>query len=197
MEIEVLPVNTEALAEYSTIPSRVEVRSRLSVDLLNNGLGGIVLHEEEVVLPYVKDYDSLALAIEGEGLTRWLRKFDTNNWALFLAREDGVLVGGATAAFRTPQVHMLGSRDDIAVLWDIRVRPEHHRSGIGSSLFAEAAKWSKERNCKYLKVETQDVNVPACLFYVRQGCRLGEINRFAYTDPRVASEVMLVWYLEL
>ena len=92
---------------------------------------------------------------------------------------------------------MLSGRDDLAVLWDIRVHPDHRRSGIGTALFAEAAKWSRERNCKYLKVETQNVNVPACRFYTQQGCRLGEINRFAYNVPQVAHDVMLVWYLTL
>jgi hypothetical protein len=35
------------------------------------------------------------------------------------------------------------------------------------------------------------------VFYVRQGCLLGEINRFAYSDPHVAHETMLIWYLDL
>ena len=116
---------------------------------------------------------------------------------LFLAREDDVPIGGATIAFRTPQVHMLGGRDDLAVLWDIRVHPDYRRSGVGTALFAEAAKWSRERDCKHLKIETQNINVPACRFYTQQGCCLGEINRFAYNVPQVAHEVMLVWYLDL
>jgi ribosomal protein S18 acetylase RimI-like enzyme len=92
---------------------------------------------------------------------------------------------------------MLRGREDISVLWDIRVHPGHRRSGIGTALFIEAVKWSKERNCKYLEVETQNVNVPACRFYVRQGCWLGDIVRFAYSEPQVAHEVMFIWYLDL
>ena len=61
MKIVSLPVNTESLTEYSTIPALFEVQSRLSAELSNDGLGGIILHEEEVVPPYVKDYDALAL----------------------------------------------------------------------------------------------------------------------------------------
>jgi ribosomal protein S18 acetylase RimI-like enzyme len=85
----------------------------------------------------------------------------------------------------------------LLVLWDIRVHPDHRRSGIGTALFTEAVKWSRKRKCRYLKVETQNINVPACRFYIRQGCQLGEINRFAYTEPNVAHEIMIVWYLEL
>ena len=193
MEIVTLPVNTESLTAYSAVPISFEVKSKLTIDLLNDGLGGIVLHEEAVNPPYIKDYDE----IKGEGPIRWLKRFDTSNWVVFLAREGSIPVGGATVAFHTPELHMLRDREDIAVLWDIRVRPDHRRSGIGTALFGEAAKWSRERNCKYLKVETQNVNVPACRFYVRQGCLLGEIDRFAYSEPRVAHEAMLVWYLNL
>lgn len=193
MEIVTLPVNAERLTEYSTVPISFEVKSRLSVDLLNDGLAGIVFNEEDVVPSYTKDYDET----EDGAPIRWLERFNTSNWVLFLAREGRIPVGGATAAFRTPEVQMLRAREDISVLWDIRVRPGHRRSGIGTALFAAVVKWSKERDCKYLRVETQDINVPACRFYVRQGCLLGEVNRFAYSEPHVAHEVMLIWYLDL
>ena len=76
--------------------------------------------------------------------------------------------------------------------------PDYRRSGIGTKLFTEAAKWSKGKDCRQLKIETQNVNVPACKFYARQGCHLGEINRYAYVDdPSVAPETMLIWYLDL
>ena len=193
MEIEELPVNEESLAVYSTIPSRFEVRSRLVPQVVDRGLGGMVLREEMVDPPYVKDYD----ALDEEGLTRWLRNFDTANWRLFLAREGATPVGGATVAFRTAGLHILGGREDIAVLWDIRVCPEHWRRGVGTALLAGTARWAGERDCTHLKIETQNTNVAACHFYAARGCRLGEVNRFAYSDPRVSHETMLVWYLEL
>jgi GNAT superfamily N-acetyltransferase len=195
MQITTMPVSAELLTTYSMIPISFEVKSKLIVELVDDGLGGIALHEEEVIPTYVKDYDE----IKGEGPVRWLERFNTSDWALFVAREKRIPVGGATVAFRTPGVHMLslGGREDVAVLWDMRVHPGHRNLGIGSALFSEVAKWAKERNCKYLQVETQNVNVPACRFYVRQGCQLGEINRLAYSAPEVAHEVMLIWYLDL
>jgi hypothetical protein len=49
-----------------------------------------------------------------------------------------------------------------------------------------------------MKIETQNINVPACRFYQRMGAQLGEIHRFGYAEvPSVAHEVMLNWYLEL
>ncbi len=193
MEILTLPVNTESLEAYSTVPISFQVKSRLSVDLLGAGLGGVALREVQVIPPYVRDYDET----KGAGPMRWLQRFNTSNWVLFLACEGGVPVGGATVAFHTPEVRMLRGREDVSVLWDIRVRPADRRSGVGTAVFVEAAKWSRHRNCKHMKVETQNVNVPACRFYARQGCSLGEIDRFAYSEPHLAHEVMLVWYLDL
>lgn len=49
-----------------------------------------------------------------------------------------------------------------------------------------------------MKVETQNVNVPACRFYQRMGCQLGEIRLYSYAAvPAVAHEVMLNWYYNL
>ena len=193
MEIVTLAVNTESLREYSTIPISFQVRSTLAVVLLSEGLGGIRLDQEAVVPAYVKDYDEA----KGEGPMRWLERFDTSSWVLFIALKEGARLGGATVAYRTPAVRMLRGRDDIAILWDIRVHPDHRRRGLGTTLFSEAVAWCEQRNCQYLEVETQNVNVPACRFYIRQGCRLGELDNFAYPEPELAHEVRLVWHLDL
>jgi hypothetical protein len=62
---------------------------------------------------------------------------------------------------------------------------------VGGRLFAAAEGWSLGRRCRWLEVETQNVNVPACRFYARQGCVLAAIDRFAYPD--LPEEVQLVW----
>ena len=104
-------------------------------------------------------------------------------------------VGGAVVAWRTPDVHMLEGRDELAVLWDVRVRPERRREGVGSALFQTAVDWAKAKKCRWLKVETQNINVPACRLYARQGCELRAIHRDAY--PELPDEVQLLWYKDL
>jgi GNAT superfamily N-acetyltransferase len=93
---------------------------------------------------------------------------------------------------------MLEGRGDLAVLWDIRVRPERRGQGIGPALLRGAADWARQRGCTQLKIETQNVNAPACRFYASQGCELGVIHRHAYAgQPHVAHETMLIWCLRL
>ena len=98
-------------------------------------------------------------------------------------------------AWNTPGVDMLEGRRDLAVLWDIRVHRDHRCRGVGTQLFKRAAAWARERGCCFLKIETQNVNVPACRFYAAQGCELGAINRHAYAE--CPDEVELVWYVDL
>jgi len=165
------------------------------IKVINKGLGGFSLIEEKVA-PYMKDYDSKE---EGEPRPiRWTKRFDVSKWGFFLALDGVRPVGGATVAIDTPGVNMLEGRKDLAVLWDIRVCPDERGRGIGSKLFKYAADWARQKGCRQLKVETQNINVPACRFYAKQGCELGAIHQYGYAGcPNVAHEAMLLWYLEL
>jgi GNAT superfamily N-acetyltransferase len=183
--------NIPALAEYSTIPISFEVRTVYDVLEKSRGLGGFELVERDLDTPWVKDYD----AVKGEGPERWAKKWDISRWGILSAFIDGRRAGGCAVAFDTDGINMLEGRKDMAVLWDLRVHPELRSRGIGSALFNAAIAWAAERGCSLLKVETQNINVPACKFYAKQECVLGAINRFGYRDH--PEEVELVWYKEI
>jgi hypothetical protein len=55
--------------------------------------------------------------------------------------------------------------------------------------------WAVRRECRELLIETQNVNVPACRFYARQGCRLATVKHCVYAD--LPEEVQLLWSLDL
>ncbi|MBO0886525.1 MAG: GNAT family N-acetyltransferase [Acidimicrobiales bacterium] len=187
MELRIQEDSLDRLDEHARIPIAFMVQRILAVSTPDSGLGGVVLTEAAVETPWVKDYD----AIKGEGPTRWPKRFDTSSWGLIAAHEGVDRVGGAVIAFDSPEVHMLGGRSDTAALWDLRVRPDARRSGIGSALFLAVESWCRQRGCHILTVETQNINLPACRFYVRMGCSLGSINRHAYPD--FPDETQLVW----
>lgn len=87
---------------------------------------------------------------------------------------------------------MLENREDLAVLWDLRIAPRARRRGLGAKLFGAASDWATTRGCRWLAIETQNINVPACRFYASQGYVLGSIHRFAYPD--LPDEIQLIWY---
>lgn len=191
IEVRQEALTLDALGEHARISIAFVVDRILEVTLANGGLGGMSLTETPVAHPYVKDYD----AAEGEGPTRWAQRFDISNWGLISACRDGARVGGAVIAFRAPDVRMLGGRDDVAVLWDIRVAPGQRGAGVGSALFQAAEGWAGARGAGWLKIETQNVNTAACRFYQKVGCTLGAIDRFAY--PELPGEARLLWWKAL
>lgn len=80
------------------------------------------------------------------------------------------------------------------MLWDLRVTPAWRRAGLGKGLFRAAEAWARNRGCVELKVETQDINVPACHLYHHLGCELTAIHRTAYPG---LDEVQMIWRRQL
>jgi GNAT superfamily N-acetyltransferase len=188
-----MPVNIHqetlaALSEYASIPSRYEVSQILAPTAAESKMGGIALALRDVTTPYLKDYD----ADSGCGPLQWRERFDLTGWGIWIAREERRCVGGAAVALKDSQ---LKPRSDVAVLWDLRIAPEARRRGIATALFDSAEAWAKSKGALWLEIETQNVNVPACRFYVSRGCTLGAVHRFAY--PSLPHEIRLLWYKAL
>ncbi|HEY8560757.1 MAG TPA: GNAT family N-acetyltransferase [Pyrinomonadaceae bacterium] len=189
MQILIVEETPKVLPDYGKVPMAFRVETVFRVDLIENGLGGFALTEEPVSKPFVKDYDDY------EKPSEWAERFDLSNWGILSAFDGGKRVGGAVIAWNTPAVFMLEGEVTLACLWDLRVAPEHRGRGVGKLLFEKAVDWAKSRNCRLLKIETQNVNVPACRFYERRGCRLGGFNLHAY--PEEMKEIALFWYRKL
>ncbi|MYB75962.1 MAG: GNAT family N-acetyltransferase [Chloroflexi bacterium] len=190
MAFRIVEQSVDTLRNYGEVPIAFTVASQYRIAAIDGGKGGWRLTEERVERPYTKDYDA-----GGERPSRWAQKWDLANWVILAAIGDGMRLGGAVVAWNTPGVNMLEGHDDLAVLWDLRVHPAHRRKGIGAQLFRHAAAWARSRGCRQLKVETQNINVPACQFYARQGCYLGAVHYGAY--PEYPDEAQLLWYLDL
>lgn len=191
MDCRIVEEPLALLDRHYQLPIAFHVDRRLEVVPIDGGLGGIAFRERAVERPYIKDYDTF----DEDGLAEWTARWDLSKWGLLAAFDRDQRVGGLVLAFDTEGLEMLEGRTDFAVLWDIRVRTEYRRHGLGRSLFLAACHWARARGCRWLKIETQNVNVSACRFYVKQGCVLGSVNAFAYPDH--PDEVQLVWYKDL
>ncbi len=189
------PSDQDLLWRYADVPQSFEVRSifRVSNAGSQNSLS-ISLNEVEVEEPWIKDYR----ADEDEVLS--MQRFVcAHNSAFFVALDDGAAVGGAAGIRHCLDAEffcMTNGRPDVAVLNDIRITQSHQGLGIGRQLVDAVVDWCRNEQMRYLKIETQNTNVPACRFYQRMGAKLGGIQQHVY-DGENADEAMLLWYLEL
>jgi GNAT superfamily N-acetyltransferase len=176
---------------YEKIPMLVQVESKLEAEKINRGLGG-TLFREVPVDPYTKDLGQY------EPPTEFSKKFDTKDWAFFAAYDQGVLIAAATVACKTKEILMLDGRDDLCILWDIRVEDARKRCGVGTKLFQMAVIWAKSKGFRQMKIECQNINLPAIRFYHKFGAVLCALDEyFYYSDLESREEVALIWYLDL
>ena len=186
-KIRYAEIDIDLLNEYDKIPFYYETTKKYNLIKINNGLGGIRMELVDVPL-FHKDF--------GTRTSRWKQLFDLKNWKFFVAyNDDNKMIAGCTIASRTDNCIMLEGRNDLAVLWDIRVSDEYKHKGIGHKLFNMALEYAKKNGFKQLKVECQNTNPAAVNFYHKQGMSLCAINEYAYLD--CPDEAQLLWYLDL
>jgi ribosomal protein S18 acetylase RimI-like enzyme len=181
---------TLSLADYEAIPISFRVERVLQLERPPAGHIGFIFSEQQLDAPYLKDYDQT-----GNRPTDWANNWDISKWGIFTAEDGDRLAGGAVVAWGTPEILQLQGRHDLSALWDIRVLPSYRGRGVGRTLFKAAAVWSRARGASGMRIETQNINVPACRFYAAQGCTLSAVDVHAY--PELPHEIGLNWYLKL
>ena len=189
MRVDVRKEPLAALSDYASIPIAFSTSTVLEVEWIANGLDGVRMVEAPLDQPLTKDFD------DDEPVAGWHSLGDISHWGSFAAFVDGQRVGGAVVAHKTPGVHMLEGRDDLAVLWDLRVHPSARRSGVGTRLLNCAIQFARASGFTFLKVESQNTNPAACRFYAKSGFELGGVRRGLYAE--YPDEVQLLWYLDL
>jgi ribosomal protein S18 acetylase RimI-like enzyme len=186
MQFDIIEESTDKLEDYGTVSIAFRVDRRYRVDPVLAGLGGLLITEEPVARPYIKDYDT-----ENGGPQSWPSRWNTSVWGVFAAYEGSRRVGGAVVAWKTPELVLTGNGAASIVLWDLRVDPQFRHHGLGGRLFGRVLDWGRARSCRRVEVETQNTNVPACRFYAGRGCELTAIHRNVYGDH--SREVRLIW----
>jgi GNAT superfamily N-acetyltransferase len=187
LRLRLIEENACCLNEYSLVPISFNVTERLNLERVERGIEAASLPTRAVTPSYVKDYD----LIRGHRPTEWGLRWDLSKWRFVAAYLDGHRAAGAAVVIDTTEIEGESARADVAVLWDLRVRAECRRQGIGRQLIGYVEDLIRAHGMMCLKAETQDVNVAACRFYARSGFLLKDINRSAYPD--LPDEVQIVW----
>ena len=187
MSLTIVEEPPNRLAEYAEVPIGfmvAEILDERACAALNQDAP---LEAVAVSPAYWKDYDSYS----GSHPSAWPQLFDLSRWIILAAYDRECRVGGATVIVDDPQIELLRDCSACALLWDIRVAPYARRQGIGTALLEAVERRAGERGAGNLRVETQDINVPACRFYHAHGFRLERARPGAY--PTLPNEVQLLW----
>jgi|SRR5689334_737208 len=185
--LTIIEESADRLADYAAVPIGFTVAEVFDENAIAALAGGESAAPTALATPYWKDYDAYA----GNGPTNWPATFDTSRWTILAGYRGTQRVGGVIAIVADPKVDLLRDCSACALLWDLRVAPNVRGQGIGSALLDAAESAVRRRGARALRVETQQVNVPACRLYRRHGFHLERVTRGAYAD--LPSEVQLLW----
>lgn len=187
MDVRIEPIGRRLFPAYDRISMAFRVCSEYRP--VRPSASGMGLWLEEVpVKPYTKDLGIYEKAVDYE------KQFDIRHFAVFMAFAGNIPVAGMTLAARVPGMDMLEGRQDLCVLWDLRVDEACRGRGLGRALFSRAVEWAREQELREIKIECQNNNVRACRFYQKQGAVLSAMDTRAYTgDETIQSEIKLIW----
>lgn len=184
MRIEVREETVTSIEAYARISTAFRVERQLVIPTVPWPESGGPLHDEPVVSPFTKDYDT----IPDNRPTDWVRCVDTTRWRVFTAVVDNTRVGGAILA---PADDQRAATRGVIELRDLRVAPTWRRRGIARTLWATIEAAAMAAGTLAIDIETQQINVAACRFYAAHGCVLVGVDRAAY--PLLPDEVRLRW----
>ena len=187
MHVQILEESPERLPEYARVSIAFLVREVFDAAAIQRLRSGHDAAPTPIAAPYRKDYDAHA----DNHPSAWPLRFDVAGWVILAAYVEQRRVGGAVLAVADSQLDILRGRAADALLWDLRVEPDERRRGVGASLLHVVERRAVALGARRLRVETQQINVPACRFYIRHGFSLESVQPDAYPD--LPAEVQLLW----
>ncbi|AFC30519.1 YyaR [Paenibacillus mucilaginosus 3016] len=107
--------------------------------------------------------------------------------AVFLYYDDNISIG---------QIKLRSNWNGFALVEDIAVAKDQRKKGIGTALLKKAEEWARQNNLIGLMLETQDVNISACLFYARNDFKIGGVDSMLYSNFPTANEKAIFWYFQ-
>lgn len=79
-------------------------------------------------------------------------------------------------------------------LYDLKVDAAYRSKQVGSLLIKKAKEISKENHYLGLFTQGQDNNLGACLFYLKNGFKIGGIDTLVYTGTKQEGKIDILFY---
>ncbi len=176
MEFSIRPVDWDNDKDYRQFDDSFLATSKLVLRVENNK----IMYTITEIPPFTKQYG-------GKRVADYMTYDNYPNRNLFFAYVNNEVAG---------QIEVQKHWNNYALVDNFGVDSKYRRQGIGRALMDRALAWAKEKGWAGAFLETQDINVPACLFYENYGFELRgfDMNLYKALNPPL-DEIALYWYL--
>ena len=172
--IMIIPMNADTTSHINSFDSEFRVYGYLDLQI-NEGTISYKLIKSE---PWQKKYEEQEIDVS--------KYVGSEKRIVFFAYREGEVVG---------QIILKENWNKYGFIEDIRIKTQYKGCGIGKALMDKAKEWVAEKGLGGLTLETQNINVDACLFYEKCGFIIGGMDHCFYKQfPTVQNEVALYWY---
>ena len=176
MEISIREIDKDNDKDYRQFDDSFLVTSKLVLRAERGKISYTVVN----VPPYKKKY-------EGRRVTDFMAYDSDPDRNLFFAYADNELAG---------QIEVQKHWNNYGYIDSLGVDSKFRRRGIGRALMSRAIDWARTKGFPGVFLETQDINVNACLLYESCGFELRGFDMELYKalNPPL-DEIALYWYL--
>lgn len=176
LDIRIVQATPELASYVDSLRTSFVVKARIKVSMCGDDYDFDV---DSVEHPYEK-------SVAGTPDLSYLGKNDT---AIYLAFVGDQLVG---------QVCVQEDHNNMARVWGLRVEHGHLHHGIATALMGTVREWALDHGLHWLRAETQDVHVTACMFFRDYGFVIGGFDRlYLQATPGCEDETAIAWYLQI
>jgi len=117
---------------------------------------------------------------------------------IYLGRDDTAIYLAFLGDQLVGQVCVQEDHNNMARVWGLRVEHGQVYHGIATALMDTAREWALRRGLHWLRAETQDVHVTACMFFRDYGFAIGGFDRlYLQATPGSEDETAITWYLQI
>ena len=81
-------------------------------------------------------------------------------------------------------------------LYDLKISKDYRRMGVASALIQKAKELCKAHNYSGIYTQAQDNNLSACLFYIKNGFRIGGLDTNVYKGTKQEGKADIIFYLD-
>ncbi|MFC2014570.1 GNAT family N-acetyltransferase [Chloroflexota bacterium] len=173
-QVKIVELNQININDINSMDNAFKVKSRI-IPHIKDGIFGYTINE--VPGFYTKSYPD-----------------DEFDYSTYIGNPDRAAFLAYVNDKATGQITLRRNWNTFAWIEDIRVGSKYRRMDIGTRLMEAAVGWTKKTDMLGIMLETQDTNVPACLFYQKFGFTLGGVDKMLYGGPKHSVETALLWY---